>query len=471
MSSTPPTPNPAGDGSAGRIPVSHVGISVEPVHSALVSLAMLSRADTLPGLNRWVVETAAALSPERRHANRLVFHGLADALAPDAGSDAGSLEGIGHDALGREDPDRATRPADRPGSAFPTYLAALAACDPLVLRDRALEGLRARFARAQAASGTGPSGPADARRLLDDVDAYLTGVRLAGGPDSDDRALHMEAHALLRDPVGLRAMLVEHLSALWEAHLADEWRRIQPKLDWQARMFTHALAARALAADAGDQSPAGAFRWVAGRDLPSAALRALTGVPRVILVPTWHVGRQVFVAVDDAGTNRGHDRGHDAVARVYFSEPPNYDVTMMRAAAVGSAELRARLAALADETRLRILALCANRDELTAQEIIADLELSQSNVSRHLKQLVEAGYLYERRGAGANKTYRLSAFYFDRAAGAVERLALPPEIASTVPGDERGAAALPGRRGTGDHLAAGEAARQAAGPGVPGRAL
>jgi len=57
-----------------------------------------------------------------------------------------------------------------------------------------------------------------------------------------------------------------------------------------------------------------------------------------------------------------------------------------------------------------------------AQDIITELGLSQSSVSRHLKQLVSMGYLYERRSEGANKTYRLSSFYFARTARAVEHL-------------------------------------------------
>jgi DNA-binding transcriptional ArsR family regulator len=106
----------------------------------------------------------------------------------------------------------------------------------------------------------------------------------------------------------------------------------------------------------------------------------------------------------------------------FFSEPPNYDVALLRATPVRRGELRARLDALADETRLHIIDLLVQRNEMHAQDIIAELGLSQSSVSRHLKQLVSMGYLYERRSEGANKTYRLSAFYFARMARAVEQL-------------------------------------------------
>jgi biotin operon repressor len=107
---------------------------------------------------------------------------------------------------------------------------------------------------------------------------------------------------------------------------------------------------------------------------------------------------------------------------VFFSEPPNYDVALLRSTPIGRPELRARLAALADENRLHILELLLQQDEIHAQDIIAALDLSQSNVSRHLKQLVSLGYLYERRGEGANKTYRLSSFYIERTARALEQL-------------------------------------------------
>ncbi len=47
---------------------------------------------------------------------------------------------------------------------------------------------------------------------------------------------------------------------------------------------------------------------------------------------------------------------------------------------------------------------------------------SVSQVStRHLKHLASLGYLYERRGEGANKTYRLSSFYFAKTIRALEQ--------------------------------------------------
>ena len=57
------------------------------------------------------------------------------------------------------------------------------------------------------------------------------------------------------------------------------------------------------------------------------------------------------------------------------------------------------LKAIADHTRLRILNLLLESDELCACEIEAVLDLNQSNASRHLTRLRQSGVLTaERRG-------------------------------------------------------------------------
>ncbi|MBC7963404.1 MAG: metalloregulator ArsR/SmtB family transcription factor [Steroidobacteraceae bacterium] len=53
--------------------------------------------------------------------------------------------------------------------------------------------------------------------------------------------------------------------------------------------------------------------------------------------------------------------------------------------------------ALADETRLRILALLLTEQELCVCDIIASLRLSQSTVSRHLAYLRKSGLVNDRR--------------------------------------------------------------------------
>lgn len=62
--------------------------------------------------------------------------------------------------------------------------------------------------------------------------------------------------------------------------------------------------------------------------------------------------------------------------------------------------------ALADETRLRILALLLD-GELCVCEIIAALELPQSTISRHLAYLKRSGWLLDRK-QGLWMYYRLN---------------------------------------------------------------
>lgn len=62
---------------------------------------------------------------------------------------------------------------------------------------------------------------------------------------------------------------------------------------------------------------------------------------------------------------------------------------------------------LADETRLRLLLLIAQEQELCVCELTAALEESQPKVSRHLAQLRKVGLLQDRR-QGVWIYYRIS---------------------------------------------------------------
>ncbi|QQS13674.1 MAG: metalloregulator ArsR/SmtB family transcription factor [Rhodospirillales bacterium] len=90
-------------------------------------------------------------------------------------------------------------------------------------------------------------------------------------------------------------------------------------------------------------------------------------------------------------------------------------------------ETLAVLRAMAEETRLRILALAA-RDQLTVSEIVDVLGQSQPRVSRHLKLMVEAGLL-ERAREGQWAYFRLA-----RASGHAATLAR--DLAARLPMDD-----------------------------------
>jgi hypothetical protein len=108
----------------------------------------------------------------------------------------------------------------------------------------------------------------------------------------------------------------------------------------------------------------------------------------------------------------------------------------VRSAPIKRVELVRPFAALADESRLHILELLAQHGALPTQEIIARLDQSQPNVSRHVKQLVSAGFVDELRGEGANKRYRLNARQLDRLFWLLRQL-LTPANAQKLADDAR----------------------------------
>ncbi len=346
---------------------SSLRVALEPVWNALNSFALLDNAQ-YTGLGLWVKQATAMLTPAQRHTHHLLFDGLRDAFMPHDESD------------------------------FAAYLERLSAQPVDSLQTQMLEMLRVRFAQL-----TADASPTNAR-LLEDVGAFLYCVKQVQGSVFNE-ALQREVHVVLQDSSALRQMLLTHLEMLWKTTFAAEWKRVQSSLRWQTGMFSHYLEPR--------MTLKKAFAYLTGRHLPSDV-----HVPEnaeVILVPSWHTGRHVTLwnEVATAGTSE--------TVRLFFSEPPNYDLAA-RYAPVGRPELHARFNALADESRLRIIELLTQESEMEAQEIISALGLSQSSVSRHLKQLVSMGYLYERRGEGANKTYRLSSFGFSRTTQALNQL-------------------------------------------------
>ena len=60
-------------------------------------------------------------------------------------------------------------------------------------------------------------------------------------------------------------------------------------------------------------------------------------------------------------------------------------------------ELSNVLKAMSDETRLQMLALLAGEGELCVCDVVAALDISQSKASRHLRHLVQAGLLLDRK--------------------------------------------------------------------------
>jgi DNA-binding transcriptional ArsR family regulator len=141
---------------------------------------------------------------------------------------------------------------------------------------------------------------------------------------------------------------------------------------------------------------AGLLLGVTGRAVPDVMARQMDGVECVEFVPNLHIGPYlVFTPAPPRMLV-----AYNALGRAPFPEPPfeRYPVAH---------RLLPVLDALADETRLSVLELLRTR-EMYAQEIAQAVGLSQSAISRHLRQLEEAGLVRVRR-AGTMKHYSLDA--------------------------------------------------------------
>ncbi len=343
--------------------------ALDPVRNMLNSLCLINRLEELSGLDAWVTRTAAALTPEQLHTNRVVCEGLHYAIQP-----------------------------DEAWSSFPAYLDALAAQDPLVLRDR-LFGAYARIAQ-KAAQDRGDTTPLPGQKeLLASLETFLTFGKK--NFSHVNIPIEAEAHALLNDPPVMQDLIVSHLRELWDGFMAREWERVKPMLQESVHAFQQLdLTGKTPVEIARDIDPALAEKWEKWE-------RFIAQAEQVLFVPSAHlgpyaskfVGERVFVVFFGARLPEG---------------------TRVSSPALTRAELLVRLSALADDTRLSILDLLAKDEELYAQDIMTRLDLSQSAASRHLRQLSATGYVIERRCEGA-KCYRLNRDRFRNTIRALEQ--------------------------------------------------
>lgn len=333
-----------------------ISIALEPAHNALISLMLLANPESQSGLSDWVMNTAAALPPDLAHRHRLVLETAWAALEP-----------------------------QQSWPSFTAYVDDLAALDAAILRDQVLNWVGKREL-------AGVEIP-DRDTLLCDKAAFLGTVEAIFNCKQSEKgtgedfapylALFDEAHDLLADPPALQALIVSHLRTMWSDWLAPEWTRVLPMLEESAAAFRQL--------DYSHMSALEAIRAVTGRDLSGFRDEWPS---ELIFVPSAHIGPYVSWFEREGATWLIFGARLPEGARVVSP-------------ALNRSELLVRLSALADDTRLRILELLTQHNELCAQDVIEKLELSQSAASRHLRQLTATGYLIERRREVA-KCYSLN---------------------------------------------------------------
>ncbi len=245
--------------------------------------------------------------------------------------------------------------------------------------------------RALARGAESPPGPAKLLDLLDDLAAWHAYLRAV-----DSEVAPEAVAALVREGKGLKNRLVSALRHFWQAAYAREYEATRPLME--RSVAYHRTQS---------YSPdfATTFTAITGRLLPERIARLLPKVSRVTFIPSCYVGP--YVAFTDYA---------DQVC-VYY----NCRATPTATTPTDGAALYPPLKALADETRLQILALLQGR-EMYAQEIVDQLDISQPAVSRHLNLMAAAGVLKTRREGNA-KYYSVDGEALARLADALRAFA------------------------------------------------
>lgn len=335
-----------------RPPTSLINVSIEPVNNILHSLILLTKAESVSGLATWVTDSAEAMSAAERSSHLLVMIGLHYTLFP-----------------------------DRNWYSFPAYLDHLEKMDPVALRDRMINAYLGMPCMIEVEP------LADDGDLLRSEQAYIDFLTSRFGPRLVDPSLEAQAYAYAINPTALKVLVVSHLRTMWEKYMQVEWRRVRPMLEDSARAFRQAGVSQMERFEAAE--------FITGQRITDEhTLHILRGDKPIVFVPSAHVGPYM-----------GKFQQADTFGILFGARLP--EGTTVVAPDLSRAEVVVRLTALADDTRLRILKLVAADGELSSQEIMQRLGLSQSATSRHLKQLSANGFLAERRCEGA-KCYSLN---------------------------------------------------------------
>jgi DNA-binding transcriptional ArsR family regulator len=265
------------------------------------------------------------------------------------------------------------------------------AADPTALRDKMLDAYES-FA---CCDGMAADNSTEKRQLIDRASAltspemYLEYLRQRFSEENFDEEIERAAFLLVIDPPEMQRVMVEHLRSMWQKYLAAEWQRMRPVLKQAVRALSQ-VNFKGL-------SFVEAARLATGKDFEDEKWqKCFANTRRLVLIPHPHSGPYTMRL-----------SGPDEVLYLFIGARLPEGSTL-DAPDLTRSEILVRLNALADDTRLQILRSLVENGELRSQEIIDELELSQSAASRHLTQLTAAGFLKERRCDGA-KCYSLNA--------------------------------------------------------------
>jgi len=327
-----------------------VSVSLTPTENIFSSMLLLAKDEEEPGIHDWIAKTRARMTKKELDNHKLALIGFFFALLPEEGQ-----------------------------ITFPAYLNQLEKTDATILRDKMLNTYAGLW------KDDAPNVNWD--EALASAENYLEFLRTRFDDDHVDVKLETKAYAYVIDPPAMKDFLVGHMNWAWETYFKSEWTRVEPMLQESVRSFK--------GTDLTSMSRIEAAKFVTGQELNEEKwCQKLDETERVVFIPNTHIGPYVHVSVMK-----------NTLQVVFGARQP--EGTAERIPELERAEIVARLSALADDTRLHILQLVAERGELRVQDIMEETNLSQPSVSRYLTQLTGTGYLQERRESGA-KVYILN---------------------------------------------------------------
>lgn len=324
----------------------------------VIDLSFLAIADEFEGFDQWIYSTNVALTPDLRSDIHSLFKSFANKLL--------------FDQLLRE---------PRPIHSISTMIGWISGLDRETIARSNLYCLR------EMANEAEPEHRKIDNKLFSSVD-NLRELLTELAPKLTSKEIDPEnLTRLLSNPEEMKGQIIYIISRFWDRHYRQEYARVQ---EIENRSLNR-LSTR----DFSGASAAQIFTEVSGRAAPEYALTLLSTAKRMILIPSCHSGP--YASIDR------QDSDESTVSIVYNCRPSG---GAGHSVAIPIAEMFPPLKALADETRLEILDRLNGR-ELYAQQIVDQLNISQSAVSRHLRLLVASGVLLERKQEGM-KFYRIN---------------------------------------------------------------
>jgi DNA-binding transcriptional ArsR family regulator len=346
-------------------------VSLEPVQNAIASMMLLTKDNDMPGTGAWLAQTREKLTDEELFRHRLVIIGFFHAILP-----------------------------KKNRASFSDYLDDMEKSDPVRLRDKMLETYTEICI---ACNEDVKLAGVNWDDVLASKDAYVEFLIERFGGNLVDITLETQAYEYVINPPAMQKLIVNHLRWFWDKHLSQEWTRTEPLLRESVKAFQDV--------NLNNMSGLEIAQYITGQDLNDEKWEHTLGsADQVIFMPNPHIGP--YVTKMYCNNN---------VILVFGARQP--EDASVRIPELDRADIVARMSALSDDTRLRILQMIAESGELRSQDIMAEVGLSQPSVSRYLTQLTVTGYLQERRVNGS-KAYTLNRDRIEKTLKAVHRFLL-----------------------------------------------